>query len=325
MKKLYQNQEQERWTIKKLLFGLVKGLTILAIFINALTIIGLSANNTMKFAEMLGLPPFGAMCLVEVAFALLLILRAWQRAHGLNVPLLLNLGYFGVFCLLTSINVYGLYLINPELGPYGGLAISALMFLFENILVWQFTKSNEPYQKGILKMTLDAMKEAWELRQIQRIKWIKYNARRADPRLVKKVRKTEKKRKKIIGDDLPEFFRYIEKQENIDNIIDELKKTEPKVHVVEDVVESSGIVPVTNTIGFHAEDERRGSRSKKTYLAYQIAKHLYIENNKKDIPSCREIVSYSEKVAKERKSKDFKVSIGTAKAGRDILVQELDS
>lgn len=327
--KVYQEkvyQEKERWT-KKLLSGAVRLLTILAIFINAITIISLSANNTMKFAGMLGLPKFASMCLVEIAFALLLILRAWQRAHGLNVPLLLNLGYFGIFCLLTTVNVYGLYLKNPTYGPWGGLAISGLMWLFENILVWLFTKSNQPYRKGILKQYFDAIRQAWEQKMIQKIAWVKFDSQRPDLALVKQVRKAEKKRKKVIGDEgLPRFFEFLEKQGNVEEIVVELERTKPKT--VE--VESTDIVPVPNrSIGFHAEDERRVQSSVQTNvqpvqkkskadLAYKYALILY--NETEEVPKCRDIVQYS----KQFGDKKLSVSLGTAKSGLDQLKKEIE-
>jgi hypothetical protein len=324
-------QKKEKRTMKDLFFGLIRLLTILAVGYNAYVIITLSIDNTMKFAEMLGLPPRGAMFLVEVAFALLLALRAIQRSLRLNIPTLLNVGYVGVFCLLTAVNVYSLYQKNPQLGPYGGLAISGLMWLFENILVWLFTKSNQPYRKGILKQYFDAIRQAWEQKMIQKIAWVKFDSQRPDLALVKQVRKAEKKRKKVIGDEgLPRFFEFLEKQGNVEEIVVELERTKPKT--VE--VESTDIVPVPNrSIGFHAEDERRVQTSvqssvqtvqndvqkkSKADLAYEYALILY--NETEEVPKCRDIVQYS----KQFGDKKLSVSLGTAKAGLDQLKKEIE-
>ena len=297
--KVYQKKEKRK--MKDLFFGLIRLLTILAVGYNAYVIITLSIDNTMKFAEMLGLPPRGAMFLVEVAFALLLALRAIQRSLRLNIPTLLNVGYVGVFCLLTAVNVYSLYQKNPQLGPYGGLAISGLMWLFENILVWLFTKSNQPYRKGILKQYFDAIRQAWEQKMIQKIAWVKFDSQRPDLALVKQVRKAEKKREKVIGnEELPEFFEWLKKQGDVEQITLELERTEPKVVDVDANVQ----LPVKR-IGFHVEPfehplnesntpnatertpNRQTERITKTKQAYRTA--LKIIEEKEEKPSVREL------------------------------------
>jgi hypothetical protein len=229
------------------------------------------------------------------------------------------------------VNVYGLYLKNPQLGPYGGLAISALMWLFENILVWLFTKSNQPYEKSILRQYFDAIKQSWEEKLIQRIAWIKFNSQRPHLSLVKTVRKAEGKRKKVIGDEgLPRFFEFLEKQGNIDEIVVELERTKPKTVQIE----STDIVPAPNrSIGFHAEDERRFQtgvqtgvqtvqndvqKKSKSDLAYEYAWILYNENQ--EVPKCRDIVQYSQQFG----DKKLSVSLGTAKAGLDQLKKEIE-
>lgn len=226
--------------------------------------------------------------------------------------------------------MYGLYLKNPTLGPVAGVAISGSMWLLESILVWLFTRSHEPYRKSLWRQKLDAIREAWEMKQIQRIEWIKYDAGRPDLTLVKKVRKIERKREKIIGNDLPAFFLEFQKQDPIKEITAELHRTEPRTINVE----HTAVVPIKRPIGFHAEDERRGVQSNvqgvqssvqaknKSELAYEYARHLYHKHN--ELPSCRRIVQYSEQVAERRQKKDLKVSIGTAKTGRDRLIEELN-
>jgi hypothetical protein len=323
-------QKKKKWTIKDFFFWGIRLLTIAAVGINASVIIGLSMENTMKFAEILGLPPRGAMFLVEAAFALLLALRAIQRSLRLNTPMLLHIGYFGVFCLLTIVNVHGLYLKNPTYGPWGGLAISALMWLFENILVWLFTKSNQPYEKSILRKYLDTIKQAWEQKMLQKIAWVKFNSQRPDLGLVKQVRRAEKRREKVIGDEeLPEFFEWFNKQGNVEEIVVELERTKPKTVQVE----STDIVPAPNrSIGFHAEDERRKNdvqidvqsvqndvqKKSKAELAYEYALTLY--NETEEVPKCRDIVRYS----KQFGDKKLSVSLGTAKAGLDQLKKEIE-
>jgi hypothetical protein len=329
-------QQKKKWTMKEIFFWVIRIITIFAVALNAFMIIKLSIGNTMKFAAMLGLPPKEAMFLVEAAFALLLALRAIQRSLRLNIPILLHLGYFGVFCLLTIVNVYGLYLKNPTYGPWGGLAISALMWLFENILVWLFTKSNQPYEKNILRKYLDTIKQAWEQKMLQKIAWVKFNSQRPDLGLVKQVRRAEKRREKVIGDEeLPEFFGWLKKQGDVEQITLELERTQPKVVDVDDADVQTLPTPARR-IGFHAEDERRKNdvqtvqkgvqtvvqndvqKKSKADLAYEYALILY--NETEEVPKCRDIVQYSQRFG----DKKLSVSLGTAKAGLDQLKKEIE-
>lgn len=243
--------------------GITYKLAIILTILNAVVIMWISIGNTSKFADMFGLPPTATTFLVEVAFALLLFLRARQRALGLNVPFILHLGYFGVFCLLTIVNMHGLSIHNSTYGPWAGLTVSGLMWLLENILVWLSTKSHEPYQKSIFRQEWDAIKEAWEAKIIQEIKWIKYNAQRPSLKLVKKVRREEKRRKKVIGDDLPGFFIQLQQEEPIEQIVVELKETEPVEVKVESETEepekeTAAVVPLKKkNEGFLAEMNKR--------------------------------------------------------------------
>lgn len=271
---------------------------MLAVAINAGVIIYMSFGNTAKIAVLLGLPSLGTAFLVEFLFGLLLFLRSKQRALQRNVPIFLNLGYFIVFCIVTAVNMYGLSLKNPTLGSVAGITISGSMWLLESILVWLFTRSHEPYKKSLLRKKIEAFKEAWEMKTIQEIEWIKYDARRPNTKLVKKIRKKERKRKKIIGDDLPEFFRYLEEKDPIKEIVVELERTKPQTIDVEPEPEkeTAEIVPIRR-IGFHTEPEMKPKCPAKPFQpnlekrqeAIQTAKVLFEELGR--IPTKKELMN----------------------------------
>ena len=230
---------------------IVDWVVLFLVVIVAGVIIKLSFTNTTKIAAGLSINPYVLAGLIEIVFAVLLFIRGRQRAVRRNVPLFVHVLYYVSFTLVTWSNMYGLYKEDHFTGLIIGGAISGFMLGLENMLVWLWTRSHEPYKKSILRQKIDAIKEAWEEKMIQEIYWIKYNAKRAHLGLVKKVRRTEQKRKKVIGDDLPEFFHYLEKQDPVKEITAELHRTEPRTINVQD--ESTAVIPIKRPIGFNIE------------------------------------------------------------------------
>lgn len=224
----------------------------------ALVIISLSFKHTAEIAKMLDLPPAGIAFIVEILFAALLFLRAKQRALQLNVPLFLHLGYFAVFLIVTGTNMYGLSIKQPVLGPIFGVIISGSMWLMENVLVWLWTASHEPHQKSPRELMREAKQEIKEEKIIQKIEWMKWEAKKPDLKLIKKARAAEEERKKVVGDGLPEFFR--QEIEPVKKIVAELEETKPRTIDVQEPdpepvhkpVQTVEVAPMRQ-IGFHVE------------------------------------------------------------------------
>ena len=216
-------------------------------------VIALSFNNTAKLAYELKLNPYLTAGLVEILFGSLLFIRGRQRALQRNVPLFLETGYFISLSFVTAVNMWGLSLENPVIGPVVGLAISGAMWLMENTLVWLWTASHKPYQKSIRQRMKEAKREAKEEKVIQRIEWLKWEAKKPDLALIKKARAAEEKRREVVGDGLPEFFLQLQKKEPIKEIVAELELSEPKTVDVKDKEEAKELVPFRRQIGFHME------------------------------------------------------------------------
>jgi hypothetical protein len=214
-------------------------------------VIALSFHNTTKLARELSLDPYLTAGLVEILFGSLLFIRGRQRALQRNVPLFLETGYFISLSFVTAVNMWGLSLENSVIGPVVGLAISGSMWLMETTLVWLWTSSHEPYQKSIRQRMQEAKREIKEEKAIQRIEWMKWEARKPDLSLIRKARKAEEKRKEVVGDGLPEFF--LKKEEPIKEIVAELERSEPKTVDVQDQKEANELVPFRRQIGFHME------------------------------------------------------------------------
>lgn len=225
----------------------------------ALVVIALSFQNTTILAEKLNLNPYLAGGLVEMFFGGLLFIRGKQRAEQKNVPLFLDAGYFASFGLVTGVNIYGLSLTNPVIGPIVGAAISGGMWLMETVLVWLWVDSNKPYQKTIRERMKDAKKEIQEEKSIQRIEWLRWEAKKPDLSLIKEARKVEEQRKKVIGDGLPEFFNQPLPQPEVHEVI------ATTVQKVQDQ-EMSHIVPIKRQIGFYSPDNEINNKPKKSPL-----------------------------------------------------------
>jgi hypothetical protein len=219
-------------------------LMLIVVALVAIVIISLSFKHTSEIAKMLSLPPVGTAFIVEVLFASLLFLRARQLALKLNVPFFLTFGYFVSFIFVTGTNVYGLSLKNPILGPIFGFAISGFMWLMESVLVWLWTDSLKPYKKSLRDLKRETMKEIKEAKEIQRLEWMKYEAKQPDLKLILEARKAEEKRKKILGDGLPEFFLEMQKRDPIKEIVADLEESEPKVIDVPEQEQQNQSLPV---------------------------------------------------------------------------------
>lgn len=172
----------------------------------ASVVILLSFSNTAKLAEELGLQPLLTAGLVELLFASLLFIRGRQRATGRNVPSFLSVGYFTSLAFVTGVNMWGLAIENPTIGPVVGGAISAAMWLMENTLVWLWTDSHRPHEKSLRELKREAKREIKQVRLKQQIEWLKYEAREPDLGLIRQARKAEKRRKAAIKKGLPVFF-----------------------------------------------------------------------------------------------------------------------
>ena len=172
----------------------------------ASVVILLSFSNTAKLAEELGLQPLLTAGLVELLFTSLLFIRGRQRATGRNVPIFLSVGYFTSLAFVTGVNMWGLAIENPTIGPVVGGAISAAMWLMESTLVWLWTDSHRPHEKSLRELKREAKREIKQVRLKQQIEWLKYEAREPDLGLIRQARKAEKRRKAAIKKGLPVFF-----------------------------------------------------------------------------------------------------------------------
>jgi hypothetical protein len=281
-------------------------------------VIALSFKNTTKLAAGLSIPPWMLAVLIEITFAVLLIFRGRQRATKRYVPIFVHILYYSSFGLVTFSNMWGLYREDKTTGLVIGAAISCFMLGLEELMIFMWTKGDQPARKSPGQMMREAKKEIKEERILQKIEWMKWEAKKPDLKLVEQARKAEEKRKTVEGDRLPQFFLEREKEDPIKQIQAELKQTEPKIVDVDADVQT---LPARR-IGFHAEDERRVQSSvqtvqtkKKSDIAYEIAKKMHKQNH--EVPSCRQIV-------KNAAEHNMKISVGTAKAGRDRLIEELN-
>jgi hypothetical protein len=241
MKKINRSETKMRKASK-----VIDILILIAGILLAAVVIGLSFNNTANFAAIFGVNPYLAAGVVEFMFALLLGIRGYQRATQRNVPLFLEIGYFFFFAIVTAVNMYGLGSIEPVLGHIAGLVISGAMWLMETTLVWWLTKKDLPYTKSIRERLRDAKRDINEEKAIQRIEWMKWEAKKPDLKLIKEARKFEEQRKKVIGDGLPEFFNQPIPQPEVHEVI--------ATTVQEEQSNQAEVVPFKRQIGFFSPD-----------------------------------------------------------------------
>lgn len=213
---------------------------LLIVVIIAGVVVLLSFHNTAKLADLLGLSPVLTAGLVEILFASLLFLRGRQKATQRNVPPFLEWGYFGALALVTGVNMWGLAQEHMIIGPIVGLAISGAMWLMESTLVWLWTESDRPHRKTAREMMREAKREIKEEKAIQRIEWMKWEARKPDLSLIRKARAAEEKRREVVGDGLPEYF---------------TQKVEPVKEVTAEIIALPEPVPVKRQIGFRMDPE----------------------------------------------------------------------
>ncbi len=173
----------------------------------ALVVIALSFSNTRLLARELGLNEYLTAGLVEILFASLLFIRGRQRATQRNVPRFLSIGYFTSLGFVTGVNMYGLYHANPIVGPIVGGAISAAMWLMENVLVWLWVDSHRPHRKRMKELKREAKQQIEEIKLKQQLEWMLWEAQKPSLDLIIKAREAEEERKKVEEEGLPEFFR----------------------------------------------------------------------------------------------------------------------
>lgn len=202
-RKLSYHKKQERSLIDKLILAVVG--------ILAVTIIALSFHNTAALAMVLKLNPHLAACLVEMLFGSLLFIRARQRALQRNVPLFLDIGYFISLAFVTGVNMWGLGQIHHT-GYVFGAAITGAMWLMENTLVWLWTDSHRPHEKSVREMKREVRKEIERARELQWIAWKRFELQKPDLALIKRARKAEREREKVVKEGLPYFFQTPDKQ-----------------------------------------------------------------------------------------------------------------
>ena len=287
----------------------------------------LSFGQTKEVAQLAGsesrLHQVAFSIILEGLFAFTLLTRSDQRAQNLNVPIFLNVAYCGLLIAITLINITVLYQHHAIAGPFLGILITGTMLYTEKLFVWKNTEANKPARKKPRDLMKEAKKDIQEERTLQKVEWLKWEAKKPDLKLIKQARKAEEKRKAVEGDRLPRFFVEREKENPIEQIQAELVQSEPKIVDVDDADVQT--LPARR-IGFHAEDERRVQTSvqssvqtvqtkKKSDIAYEIAKKMHKQNH--EVPSCRQIV-------KNAAEHNMKISVGTAKAGRDRLIEELN-
>ncbi|WP_028778876.1 hypothetical protein [Shimazuella kribbensis] len=237
----------------------------------ALIVVSLSFQNTTKLSGTLGLNPYLTAGLVEILFASLLFIRGKQRALQRNVPIFLELGYFISLGFVTAVNMYGLAQTNALIGSIVGLTISGAMWLMENTLVWLWTRSHEPHVKSIRERMLAAKKVIQEEKVIQKIEWMKWEARKPDLRLIKVARREEEQRKKIIGEGLPEYFR--QEPEPLQEIV-----ITPVIEDNQSGPQETHVIPFKRQIGFYQEEKQQDhlfqANTEARIKAIQTAKEL---------------------------------------------------
>jgi hypothetical protein len=110
--------------------------------------------------------------------------------------------------------------------------------------------STIPDKQSSRELMITAKKDIQEEKVIQKIKWMKWDARKPDLQLIRQARKEEEQRKKIIGEELPEYFRQEPEplqEVVVTPVIQDSKKEEQETHVI----------PFKRKIGFYQEDRNR--------------------------------------------------------------------
>lgn len=195
----HKTTSHKRTTLDKLILGVV--------VVIALVVIALSFSNTKLLARELGLNEYLTAGLVEILFASLLFIRGRQRATQRNVPIFLTTGYFISLAFVTGVNMWGLSMENQVIGPVVGIAISGSMWLMESTLVWLWTDSHRPHKKSAKELEREAKREIEEIKIMQKIAWMRWEAQKPSLDLIRKARKEEERRKETVEGGMPEFFK----------------------------------------------------------------------------------------------------------------------
>jgi hypothetical protein len=225
-------------------------------------IICLSFSQTAKLAAMVGATEWykqiGFAFLIEILFAVSLLIRANQRASEKHVPTFIHVGYYSLLGVITIINMTVLYQTHPVAGPFVGGLISLGMIYTESLFVAINTDLDQPRKKSAKQLRKEAEREIEEEKTIQEIQWMRWEAKHADPKLIKKARKAEKARKRIESgksfwpwaksedEGLPEYFRR--EPEPTPEI-----EAEPVEPVIVQEKHTAEVVPIKRPIGFHVE------------------------------------------------------------------------
>lgn len=156
--------------------------------------------------------------------------------------------------------MWGLAQENQVIGPIVGLAISGAMWLMETTLVWLWVDADKPHAKSVREQMKEAQRVIKEEKMYQRIEWMKFEAQKPDLKLIKEARKAEQKRKEILEDGLPEFFKQYEQNQQPE-----------KVFLTRELQEQNQtqVVPM-RPIGFHViREEKQPSDNPVEVLKHQ--------------------------------------------------------
>lgn len=252
----------------------------IVVVLTAVTLVALSFVSTSKIAAEVRVSPWLLIALVEIPFASLLAIRGFQRAHQLDLPAWLNLGYYASFAIVTSVNVYGLSQSAALLGVLVGLAVSGVMLLMDQLLVWLIIHSHKPHQKSARELLKEA-KEVTKLNETKElIKYMHWESDQPALSLIKKTRKDAEKRAKVMEAGVSEY---------IQQLLDEKKQppqmveAEPVAPVTTEKVETEStteVIPMPQRlIGFHheADSNNKSNRFKPNTAKQQEAIAVFNE------------------------------------------------
>lgn len=172
--------------------------------INLICVVFLSFNHTMEIARQMDMNPWLTAGMVEAFFTITLVVRARQRTGSKNVPWFLEGAFWFSFLVVTTSNVAGLS--DKPYGGWVGIIISVSMWMMEMILVWFWTKSENPEAQTIRKQRKELTKKIKEIQFEQEKDWMIHEAKKPALSLIKKARTAEEKRNKEIEKGLPSYF-----------------------------------------------------------------------------------------------------------------------
>lgn len=249
-------QEKPPWWKKIKPEWIMSGL----VAVNAVLLAASAFLNTSYIANLLKIPAWLAIGFIDLQFVTLLIIRKIQEARRYKVSWIVSMTYWFTVAVLGVVSTFGFYTRGGKIGIIAGFVLVISLVAMDNIFAWVLSdKSQIEAKKPLWKRFFDEWKERIEIRVVQYLEWKRYEAGKPSTRLIKKARKTQEKRKKIESEGLPDFF--LQKNEPIEQIVVELKETEPvevKVEPETEEKETAAVVPLKrNDIGFLAEMNNR--------------------------------------------------------------------